>query len=425
MKQISLLASLSLSIVLSTSITAQDKNKHYYKHYDGNHYKTFYQTNSLAYDIFDNYELDNQFGAYRFLPTSQSIRYNRVDALFVGVGSDFADPHSEILNIGGVDFDGFIGYSTGQKNWQYRASASKTFGNWLLFGGELSNSSATDDHWRTGLSENSVTSLIAGYDYHDYYNAEGYGVFSEMELGRFINLGISYNYTTYSSLQTNTEYSFFGDGNIGRINPSIDNSTNSIFQESLGFGFSLNKQGYTKGIVTSKFLVEADLSDVGFSNDFNYNKFEVVSLNYLKLDDHTLFKLRMMAGSITGESPDFKNFAIGGIGSLRATGYKFYRGNRMLLSNAEIIFGDFWNFDDGELEIDGLYLTLFLDSGWTDFVDTDSKSAFSGFDSFRVKNLTHNIGAGIGTGFVRLEVSTPVAGSNGFTSLWVRLNPTF
>lgn len=424
MKQIFLPTCLVI-LIISTSVSAQDKYNRHYNDYNGNHYKTFYQSNSLAYDLFDDYEFDNNFGAYRFLPTSQSIRYNRVDALFVGVGSDFADPHSELLNIGGVDFDGFLGYSTGQKDWQYRASASKTFGEWLLFGGELSNSTATDDHWRTGLSENSVTSLVAGYDYHDYYRAEGYGLFSELKLGRFISLGASYNYTTYSSLQTNTEYSFFGDGNIGRINPSIDGSVDRILQESIGIQFSLNKQGYTQGVITSKLIIDAELSDIGFSNEFNYNKFEISSLNYLKLDDHTLFKLRLMAGSITGESPDFKNFALGGIGSLRATGYKFYRGNRMLMSNAEIVFGDLWNFDDGELEIDGLYLTVFLDSGWTDFVNNSSESALSGFDSFGFKQLTHNVGAGIGTGFVRLEVATPLAGSEGFTSLWVRLNPTF
>jgi hypothetical protein len=324
-----------------------------------------------------------------------------------------------------VEFDGFIGYSTGQKDWQYRAAASKRFGQWLMFGGILTNSSTTDDHWRTGLSENSITSLVAGYDYHDYYKAEGYGVFTELELGKFISIGASYNYTTYSTLQTNTEYSFFGDGNITRINPAIDATTDIATQESIGLKLLLNKKGYTRGIITNKLLVQAELSDAAFNSDFNYNKFEITSLNYIKLDQHTLFKMRLMAGSITGEAPDFKNFALGGIGSLRATGFKFYRGNRMLMSNAEVIFGDLWDYDDGELEIDGLYLTLFLDSGWSDFVSSNSNDPFSGFESFGFNTLTHNIGAGIGTGFVRLEIATPLSGSEGFTSLWVRLNPTF
>ena len=423
MKQSYSLLVAPILFILSTSVLAQHKYNYHYN--SGAYYKTFSQANSLSYDLFDEYEYDNRFGAYRFIPTAQSIRYNRVDALFIGVGSDFTNPHSDILNIGGVEFDGFVGYSLGQKDWQYRAAASKTFGRWLLFGGVLTNSSTTDDHWRTGLSENSITSLVAGYDYHDYYKAEGYGAFTEMQLGRYISIGASYNYTTYSSLQTNTDYSFFGEGNIGRLNPTIDASTDLIEQESFGLKISLNKKGYTKGIITNKLVAQAELSDAGFTNDFNYNKFEITSLNYIKLDDHTLFKMRLMAGSITGEAPDFKNFALGGIGSLRAAGYKSYKGNRMLMSNVEVIFGDLWDYDDGELEIDGLYLTLFLDSGWSDFVSSNSNDPFSGFDSFSFASMIHNIGAGIGTGFVRIEVATPVAGSDGFTSLWVRLNPTF
>ena len=58
-------------------------------------------------------------------------------------------------------------------------------------------------------------------------------------------------------------------------------------------------------------------------------------------------------------------------------------------------------------------------------MSSNSNDPFSGFDSFSFASMIHNIGAGIGTGFVRIEVATPVAGSDGFTSLWVRLNPTF
>lgn len=421
MKQISILACVAV-LLFSASVTAQDETDDFDN--EVNQHEIFRQSNSLSDDAFDKY--NNMFGTYRFLPSSKSLRYNRVDALFIGLGTDFANPHSDILSIGDVNFDGFLGYSTGQRDWQFKASATKSIGNSFLVGGEVLNTSATDDYWRTGLTENSVTSLIAGYDYHDYYNAEGYGFFSELELGKFISIGGSYNYTLYSSLINNTAYSFFDGGNIQRINPAIDANTNAITQESFGLRLAINKKGYTRGSFTSKFMIEAELSDAaGFNNDFSYNKFELTSLNYLRLDRNTLLKVRMMAGSITGEAPDFKNFALGGIGSLRASGYKFYQGNRMLLSNAELIFGDFWNFDKGNIDIEGIYLSLFLDSGWTNFVESSSKYPLSGFNSFEFDELTQNIGAGIGTGLVRLEVATPVAGSKGFTSFWVRLNPTF
>lgn len=424
MKQISFLVCLAV-IMFSSSSTAQNVNIDQLNT-GQNKYVVFNQGNSLNYDLFYDHEYDNEFGSYRFLPTSQSLRYNRVDALFFGIGSDFTDPNSEILNIGGLDFDGFVGYSTGQKDWQYRAEVSKPFSNFFMIGGELRNSSTTNDYWRSGLSENTISSLVAGYDYHDYYKSEGYSIFSEAKIGRFISVAGSYNYTKYSTLLTSTDYSFFDGGNIGRINPAIDADTDLITQESIGLHLGINKKGYTKGIFTTKFLLEAELSDaLSFKNDFIYNKFEITSQNYIKIDRNTLFKVRMMAGSITGTAPDFKNFALGGIGTLRAAGYKSYTGDRMLLSNTEIVFGDFWEFDRGNLEIEGLYISMFLDSGWSDFVDNNSKDPFSGFEAFNFSDLTHNLGAGIGTGIVRFEVATPVAGSDGFTSLWIRLNPTF
>lgn len=422
MKKITFFACIAV-LILSTSLLAQDKTGDFVEEVD--QHKIFSQSNSLSNDLFQNYEYDNVFGTYRFLPIAQSLRYNRVDALFLGIGTDFTNPESKVLSIGGLDFDGFLGYSTGQSAFQYKASVSKTLGNSFLIGGELLNTTTTNDHWRTGLSENSITSLVAGYDYHDYYNAEGYGLYSEFKLGKFISLAGSYNYTLYSSLVNNTGYSFFDGGNIGRINPALDSSADRITQESYGFQVALNKKGYTRGIFTSKFMLEGELSDAGFNNDFSYNKFEVTSVNYLKLDNNTLLKVRLMAGSITGEAPDFKNFALGGIGSLRASGYKFYQGNKMLLSNAEIIFGDLWSFENANLDIEGLYLSLFLDSGWTDFVANNSNDPFSGFGTFQLNQLSHNVGAGIGTGIVRFEVATPIAGSQGYTAFWVRLNPTF
>ena len=422
MKKTSLFACMAV-LLISTSIVAQDKTDDFDK--EVNQHKVFRQSNSLSNDLFDNYEYDNVFGTYRFLPTAQSLRYNRVDALFLGIGTDFTNPDSKVLSIGGLDFDGFLGYSTGQSDFQYKAVVTKTIGNSFLIGGELVNTTTTDDYWRTGLSENSITSLVAGYDYYDYYNAEGYGVYSELKLGKFISFGGSYNYTLYSSLVNNTGYSFFNGGNIERINPVLDPSADTITQESFGFQVAINKTGYTKGQFTSKFMLEGELSDAGFSNDFSYNKFEVTSVNYLKLDNNTLLKVRLMAGSITGVAPDFKNFALGGIGSMRASGYKFYQGNKMLLSNTELVFGDFWNFENANLDIDGLYLSLFLDSGWTDFIANNSNDPFTGFESFQLNQLAHNVGAGIGTGIVRFEVATPVAGSQGYTAFWVRFNPTF
>ncbi len=418
----------SLFFVFFFSVSSSAQHYHYYKHkHKKSHYYHFHQSNGISYEFFNDYENDNQFGNYRLLPSNQSIRYNRVDALFLGIGSDFDNHGFGLFDIDGVSIDGYAGYSIGQEEWQYRAGVSKHIGRAFLFGAEILNTTTTDDFWRTSLTENTLTSLTAGYDYHDYYKAEGYGFYSELELGRFMALAASYNYTTYSSVLNNTDYALFGHGNIERINPAIDARTDKIYQESIGLKLTLNKNSLTRNrSFTSKLAASAELSDAkGMKNDFAYNKYEVTSLSYLKLDRSTLLKIRLMGGSITGQAPDFKSFALGGIGSLRASGYKFYRGNKMLMSNAELIFGDIFHFHGGHLDLDGLYLSVFMDSGWTDFVNNNSKDPFSGFNNFNFDRLTHNIGGGVGLSFLRLEIATPLEGSEGFTTFWIRLNPTF
>jgi hypothetical protein len=408
-------------LLISSSLMAQEKD---FSHEIDQH-NIFRQSNSLSNDYFDDHSYDNVYGKYRFIPESQSIRYNRVDGFFLGLGTDFTDPDSKVMSIGGLNFDGFLGYSTAQSDFQYKAGVSKMIGNSLVIGGEIIHSTTTDDYWRNGLTENSLTSLVAGYDYHDYYKAEGYGASLELNLSKVISIAGSYNYTKYSSLSNNTTYSLFEGGNIDRLNPAIDISSDLLTQNSFGFQLALNKKGYTRGNLTSKFILKGEISDAGFDNDFIYNKYEAILSNYIKLDRNTFFKVRTMIGSITGEAPDFKNFALGGIGSLRASGYKFYQGDKMILNNAELIFGDFWSFDKANLEMDGLYLSLFLDSGWTEFVDSYSKDPFDGLESFKLDGLVHNIGAGLGTSMIRLEIATPVSRSYGYTTFWLRFNPTF
>lgn len=416
---------LAILFVTSGMVSAQVQEcDHHFK--SDNHNAVFHQTNGINHEILDEYDYYFKTQHNGLVPYMSSLRYNRVDGLFLGVGTDVTDSFFGLNDIYGLSADGFIGYSTAMKNWQYRASVTKHIGRSFRVGGEVLNSTSTEDIWRSSATENSITGLIAGYDFHDYYNATGYALYSEIDLGDMLTVSASYNYTTYSSLSANTEFSLFNKGEMSRINPAIDPLTDEINQESIGFEAQLNSQGFGSGIFNSQLFGRAELGDqFGFNNDFAYNKYELVSHTYFKLDKGTLLKFRLLGGSITGEVPEFKQFMLGGIGSLRAAGYKAFRGNRMLMSNAELIFGNIWNFDRNELSIDGVYLSLFMDSGWTTFADTELTHPLDGFEKFGLDKLNHSIGFGIGVDLIRLEVATPVAGSEGQTSFWVRLNPTF
>ncbi len=413
-------------MLISVAVSAQHEKEEDFNT-EVNQHEKFYDEDSNDHGFFNQYDYKNHFDAYHFIPASQSLRYNRVDALFLGLGTDFGVQNSNLLEVNGLHFDGFLGYSTGLEEWQFRMGVSKPFGNNFVVGGEILSTSTTDDYWRTDLTENSLTSLFAGYDYHDYYKAEGYSAFTQINFGKSVSVSASYNVTEFSSLMNNTGYSFFGDGNLSRINPSIDQNFDLINQESVGLGLQINNKPHRSGNFHTSLIANADLSGEGISraNDFNYNRYEVTSINSFLLDKSTALKVRLMGGSITGDAPDFKNFALGGIGTMRASGYKFYTGDKMLLSNIELVFGDIWSFEDANLEIDGMYISLFMDSGWAQFSETNSADPLKGFEDFTFQELNHNIGSGVGFDFIRFEVATPLSGSEGNTTFWVRLNTSF
>ncbi len=373
-----------------------------------------------------NQFINDEYRTSQFVPFSNSLRYNRIDGLFLGIGSDIADEDFGPIRIEGLTINGQFGYSTNLKKWQYRAGAFKQIGTILKVGAQIINVSTTDDAWRTNQIENSMTSLISGFDYHDYYKAEGFQLVSELNLGKYVQLSGSYNATTFSSLSSNQDYSFFKGGNMARINPAIDISTDRFYQDNFGASFTINKRPSLKKTLSSKLELKTELADVGkLKNKFSYNKYQITSTNYLKIDRNTVLKTRTMVGSITGSAPDFKQFALGGIGTMRASGYKFYKGNKMVLNNTELVFGRSSNLHMKNIEAEGVHLSIFLDSGWTSNYSSDGKDPFSGFNSFAIRELSHNVGAGIGLGILRFELATPIANSQGYTSFWVRLNPTF
>lgn len=407
------------------------------------HYKKNNRNNRKSYRSYYRYYhnegVDNEFdffsnigpnpAIYGFSPTVQAIHYNRVNSLFLGVDTEFEDFTHDFTDIHGFDFQALGGYSIGREEWQYQVGLEKPIGRRLVVGADLYNITTTEDSWRTGLTENTISSLVAGYDFHDYFKAEGYSVYGSLKASYFTYLGVSYNTDTFGSLETVTGYNIFGDGNIERINPAIDPTTDEIFHQSIGLSLNINPKlyQYSRNFATS-LVFRGELGDFkGNNNDFQFNKFIAQSTSIFRLDRSTFLKWRVMGGAITGEAPAFKQFALGGIGTMRAADYKSMQGNAMVLSNAELVFGRNSDLDFGFFELDGFYVSLFMDSGWAEFnnrLSTESDPTI-GFENFAFSEFTHNVGFGVGGDMIRLEFAKPLSDSGGFTAVWIRLNPTF
>lgn len=406
-----------------------DKHRNKNKRNKHSYYRSYYSNDGVdnELDIFS--QIGPNPALYGFSPSVQALHYNRVNGLFLGIDTEFEDFIHDFTDLHGFDVQALVGYSIGRKNWQYQVGLEKSIGRRFRLGADYHNLTATEDYWRSGLTENSLSSLVAGYDYHDYHKAEGFSVYGSLRVFRRSYLGLSYNTDSFSSLDAITAYNIYGEGNIFRANPSIDSNLDEFYHQSIGISTNINPRLYniTHNLSTS-LTFRGEIGNLpGTSNQFMFNKYILQSKSVMRLDRSTFLKWRVMGGSITGTAPDFKNFTLGGIGTMRATDYKSLQGNTMILSNAEIVFGKNSDIDLGFTEIEGFYISLFMDSGWSEFNSelTNATDPTIGFQNFQFSDLAHNLGIGFGSDLLRVEFAKSLEEKGGFSAFWIRLNPTF
>ncbi len=380
---------------------------------------------------------------YSQYPNLPAVHFNRVNGLFIGIKQERMQWHrrSSFLDIPQVHLHGLIGWGTASKNWEYAIGLEKMFGrnNRFMVGFEYHNATATEDYQRSGLVETSVTSFLAGYDYLDYYNMEGIGIYSVYRTNKWIEAAATYNRSTFSSLEQNTAYSLFGYARTYRLNPAIDRSADSIDLDIYGLTLALNPRNVLiSNYFTISGTVTAELADNSASDEeYRYNKFKSEVKMFYNFEPGSVLRWRVQAGSITGNAPDFKQFYLGGIGTLRGSPYKVFSGNRMLLSNLEVQFGRPSNRIGEWIRDYNLHILFFVDSGWTsspilrgnnDFVMHEIQTVGTpvrGFGDFKFADLQHDAGLGVGTGVFRLELAWPLRTFDSSPTLWLRLNPTF
>lgn len=376
---------------------------------------------------------------YSVYPSLPMIHYNRVSSLFLGIKKERMQwhHHNEWLGIPNIQAHGMIGYSTGQREWQYSLGLERIIGkkDHIIIGGEYHNATTTNDEWRVGLNETSITAFTAGYDYLDYYKQKGWGAYLLARTHRYFEGGIAFSDDQFSSLSKETNWSLFGKEERYRSNPpvALQNGTavDKVNLSSLTLSASFNPKRLvlTKN-VTLSLSGTAEFADpgIGTTSDYDYTKYSGELISYINFEPGGVFKYRLRMSSIAGEAPHFKQLYLGGVGTLRALPYKSLgSGNKMVLSNAVVQFGqpkrgasDWINFDD-------FYLSLFLDSGWVNDESglENSQSSSTGFSNFAITDLKHNGGIGLGSSLIRAEVAWDLNTPSRAPVFWLRLNPTF
>ncbi len=397
--------------------------------------------NSYGLDYYDFLEAGpyNAAPIYGLYPNLPMIHYNRVDGLYLGLSSERMQWYhdDDFLGIPNIQPHGMLAYSFGLNEWQYIIGFEKLIGReeHVMIGAEYHSATSTDDYWRVGLNETTLTAFTAGYDYLDYYKQEGWGAYLLVRSDRLWEGGIAFADDRYFSLNRNTGWTLLGTGGRFRPNPPVDRRfglpVEPIHLASLTISAAFNPK---RLLLTNNFSLSVEttvqLSNPNlFPTDYSFTKYlaEIVSL--INFEEGGVFRYRFRAGSITGDVPLLEKFQLGGIGTLRAIPYKSLSphggGNVMLLSNAEVHFGapDF----DGWIDTDEFYIALFLDSGWVNysFEQQTENNPLTGFSAFTLTDVRHNAGFGIGSNFIRFEVAWDLKHASRAPEFWIRFNPTF
>jgi len=335
-----------------------------------------------------------------------------------------------------------IGYSFGQDEWQYVLGLEKYIGHndRIIIGGEYHSATTTNDYWRVGLTETSLTSFMGGYDFLDYYKQDGLGAYILLRTRRLFEGGVAFSDATFRSQSRESDWALFGAGDRYRANPPVEfaNGTpvDDLKLSSLTFAASFNP----KRLLLSRYYTfslggEVELGSSGISDsDYDYTRFTAVMINYLNFEEGGILKHRLKVGSISGDAPLFREFQLGGVGSMRALPYKsmpfespLLGGNQMILSNTEIQFGSpSWSAGDW-IDFDDFYISLFLDSGWATYDATleDANTPLKGFSDFSFPDLKHNAGIGAGSSSIRAELAWDLNNTSRAPVFWIRFNPTF
>ncbi|HEY6953245.1 MAG TPA: BamA/TamA family outer membrane protein [Bacteroidota bacterium] len=328
------------------------------------------------------------------------VRYNRVEGLFLGLGSE-----KKFNWDGRRSFNsyGSVGWGIRSHTWRGNLGIVRQFSLKTTEGDELlelgvEGYSLTDskDQWLIDVHENSAAALLIHEDFRDYYERNGfsahvayYGQNDDVKT----ELKLAYLADKYASLGNNTEWAMFGGEKLFRPNPAInDGSMRSILAYA---GFSTENKT-SRGPGGWSVFGSFEYGPRSLGGKFNFDQYIFDVRRYQPLSSYDNLNLRLRAGTSDGTLPIQKTYNLGGLGTLSGFPFKSETGNRMILFNAEyIVNGTF--LDDLDFWPTWLFrnvnLLFFTDAGWMRTA-TQSSGPTEGFENITWNEFKHDVGAG-------------------------------
>lgn len=338
-----------------------------------------------------------------------SIRYNRAEGLAIGPGVRFSPAERVTLGLRG-------GYAT---------AAEHLFGEAEVWRGTLPN--------RVGLgvyhnqprdvgvgrqvisgAMNSVTALVAGYDYSDPYYATGAELRADQAVGRGWSGALRLRAEEQKSAELESTFSLLGGGSHFRfVRPIFDGrffggeiSLRRPVAAEVARGFSLGA------------TVDGGVLHVGDAN-FYYGRPRVDAGWIARGSGGSELSVDGSAGIALGDVPLQGQFLLGGRGTVPGYAFRSYGGDVFAYGQAMYAAELFRPFVRGR---------VFAAGGWADFRAEDD--VFSGASTSVIgptrTGAMFSVGAGVGLLFdiIRIDVARGLGGG-GQWEVIVEANPSF
>lgn len=352
------------------------------------------------------------------------FRYNRVEGLFLGIGSEKKFYWDGSKSISGY---GSFGYGFTSHRWRLQLGLDRQFATsdetLYELGGEAHSLTDTKDEWIMPLSENNLAALLFREDFRDYYQREGFS----LHTSRYTRAGdvstmidIRFLNDRYASLNTGARWAVFG-GSTFRSNPAVSAGTMKSVLVSAGISTVEKYRYHTEGW---NLYVRGEYGGNELGGDFDFSQAMFDIRRFQPISDDDQISIRIRAGGLSGAAIAQKDFQLGGANTLPAYGFKEFSGNRMLLANLEYrLSGEV--IDEIFFFPNSMSLIAFGDAGAVTTVNT-KWAVYEGFDAVKSSNVRSDYGVALAwhdgdarLGFAwRTDKQAPV-------SIFFRLNRAF
>ncbi len=353
---------------------------------------------------------------YSHLEPFSMIDFNRVDGLFLGLGSsgmyDFG-PHDEFgINAGG-------GYGFADKRWQdfaggeFRIPLSErkemtdtvfehvfVVPMTLAIGAEFHNITSTDDSWRADRLENAAYAFFAREDFRDYYKLAGYSGYIAFRPNRNQEVKVEWRGDNYDSRAQEVFHGRWGGNKVLPPNPAVSvghmNSVVLTFQEEHARPHgSRSMNVFGDSVSFEQVIGESSIAQVELGHmpgvDFGFNRYLIDARNFAPIMHYLAFDSRIRFEATTGDVTYQKAEFLGGPGTLPGLYNKSLAGNRLLLINTEL------RFNLAELsKVFGPDFQLVFNNDFGYVGITPESSILKGFEGLHFGTLVYNVGGGIG-----------------------------